>query len=131
MTEAKGVFKSVSGKWFVLVFLALASIIPSHAQAPTGTILGTVKDSSGGAVAGAGVTAANTETGTSRMISTGEDGSYRIDALPVGHYSVKIGHTGFKTFNRNDLVLDVSQEAVVNASLEVGAATQAQLDAAA
>lgn len=124
MSKSTGVFKSEYKIAFVLVFLALLSLVPVHAQVPTGTILGTVKDTSGGAVVGATVTAVDTETGASRSVPTGQDGGYRLDALPVGHYSVKVTNAGFKTFAQNDIVLEVSQQAVINATLQVGTAAQ-------
>src|ERR1700693_4655312 len=109
--------------------LAMASIlsgvaIPSFAQAPTGTILGVVKDASGGSISGATVTALNTETGLTRTLRTADDGAYRFPALPVGHYSVKVDRSGFKPETHEGLVLDVSQEEVLNFTLEIGAATQ-------
>lgn len=105
-----------------LVVLAL-TCLPLFAQLPTGTILGVIKDSSGGTVAGANVTVRNIETGLSRVLSTGEDGGYRFVALPVGHYDVKTEKSGFRSRTQTGIVLDVSQEAVVNVSLEVGTAT--------
>jgi len=122
--QHKGVFRIVHRVIGVLLFLALLGIVPAYAQAPTGTILGSVKDASGGLIAGATVTALNMETGLSRSVPTGEDGSYRFDALPVGRYSLKIEHAGFKTITQTGIVLDVSQEVVINVSLQVGGATQ-------
>jgi outer membrane receptor protein involved in Fe transport len=94
------------------------------AQLPTGTILGVVKDSSGAAVPGATLTVRNVDTDQSRNITTGQDGAYRVPALAVGHYEVKTSHTGFKTETQTGLVLDVSQELVVNFELQVGTTEQ-------
>src|SRR5229473_324752 len=105
-----------------IVLIAACMAIPALAQLPTGTILGTVKDSSAGAVAGASVMVRNTETGLTRTLPTGEDGAYRFSALPVGHYEVRVEREGFKTTTQKGLVLDVSQEVVTNFALEVGAA---------
>ncbi len=103
----------------------LVSIVPSTlAQLPTGTILGIVKDSSGAAAPGATVTIRNTDTGQSRTASTGEDGAYRVPALAVGHYEVKAEHSGFKSETETNVTLDVSQELVVNFTLEVGTSQQ-------
>jgi hypothetical protein len=109
--------------WALAVIMLLATI-PVFAQQSVGTILGVVKDTSGGTVAGATVTILNTETNLSRSATTGDDGAFRLPSLPVGRYSVKIEKTGFKTETRPGMVLEVAQELVVNASLEVGAATQ-------
>jgi hypothetical protein len=106
----------------LMAFLLNVSI--AMAQLPAGTILGVVKDSSGGVVPGASVTARQTETDQSRSAVTGADGSYRFDALPVGNYEITVKATGFQTVVQTGLVLSVGQEAVSNLSLEVGAVSQ-------
>src|SRR5712671_6606478 len=109
--------------WAMGLILFLVAV-PVFAQLATGTILGVVKDTSGGTVAGAKVTVTNSETTQSRTVTTNDDGSYRFPGMPAGHYSVKIEKDGFKTSTQNGLVLDVSQEAVANASMEVGSSAQ-------
>ena len=76
----------------VLLVLVAASV--GFAQLPTGTILGTVKDSSGGVVPGVTVTIVNADTNLTRTVTTADDGAYRVPALPVGHYSVKTEKSG-------------------------------------
>ena len=64
-----------------------ASLLPvsAQAQAPTGTILGNVKDSSGAAVPGAEVTATNLGTQFSRTHARPTPtGQYALPLLPVG-----------------------------------------------
>src|ERR1039457_6746417 len=107
--------------WGVLVLLSVSVAL---AQAPTGTILGTVKDPSGAVVAGAAVTVKNLDTGFSRTATTGDDGSYRFSALPVGNYEIDVTHEGFNTETLTGLTLTVAQEAVMNVTLRVGSAAQ-------
>ena len=90
------------------------------AQLPTATILGTVKDASGAVVPGAAVSVKNTETGLIRSAETAADGRFRFPALSVGAYEVRVEHTGFQAAVRSGLTLAVSDEAVVNFTLEVG-----------
>ncbi len=97
---------------------------PLFAQLPTATILGVVKDSSGGVVSGATVMVRNVDTDLSRTLTTQEDGSYRVPALPVGNYEVQVTREGFKTATRKGLTLTVGQEAVVDPMLEVGSTGQ-------
>ena len=47
-----GVFNCSCKIFFILLFLVSLCVGSAFAQAPTGAILGTVRDSSGGAVAG-------------------------------------------------------------------------------
>jgi hypothetical protein len=107
----------------LLAFVMLLSQGAS-AQLPTGTILGVVKDSSGAVVPGATVTVQSTETNQTRTATTDSSGSYRVNALPVGHYVIKIEHTGFRTETQTGLNLEVGQEAVIDVALEVGTSEQ-------
>src|SRR5260370_25032226 len=109
---------------FVLGLVLFVAAVPLFAQSPTGTILGTVKDPSGALVVGAAVTAQNVEPGTSRSISTHGTGAYRLAALPVGHYDLRVERSGFKPTTQKGLVLDVGQEAVLNFALEVGSTSE-------
>jgi Carboxypeptidase regulatory-like domain/TonB dependent receptor len=93
-------------------------------QLPTATILGAVRDSTGAVLPGAGINAKNLETGLTRTSVSAEDGSYRLLALPVGAYEVRVELPGFRTEVRTGLTLTVSQEAVVNFALQVGAVEQ-------
>jgi len=107
------------------VALALVVVaIPVVAQLPTGTILGTVKDTTGASVPGATVTIRNADTGAVRTVMTDTSGAFDVPELPTGHYEVKAEHQGFKTFVRAGVTLDVAQQAVINFTLDVGATTQ-------
>src|ERR1700676_2307243 len=107
-----------------LLILILGAVGGAFAQSNTGTMLGTVKDSSGAVVSGATVTARNTETNATRTFTTGDDGAYRIPSLKVGTYEIRAEHEGFKAEVHAGLTLTVSQEEVVNFALEVGATQQ-------
>jgi len=104
----------------ILVLLA----IPAAAQLPTGTILGVAKDTSGGVLPNTTVTIMNVDTGLKRIVTTAEDGSYRVPELSVGHYEVKGEHAGFKTETRKGITLEVTDQDVVNLIFEVGSTDQ-------
>jgi len=110
-------------RWIVMVALLLATT-PGFAQLPTGTILGTVKDASGGVVPGATVTITNTDTALTRTGTSGTDGSYRFPALPVGHYRVQVTREGFGALTRTGITLEVAQEAAIDVTLQVGSTAQ-------
>jgi hypothetical protein len=107
----------------VALIVLLVSAIPGSAQS-TSTILGVVKDSSGGVVPDATVTVVNTETSLSRSVKTESDGSFRFPALAVGRYTVKFEKEGFRTETQQGLMLEVAQNLVVNTTLQVGTAAQ-------
>jgi len=102
----------------------VVAVSASLAQLPTATILGAVRDASGAVIPGVSLTARNLETGQTRTAATALDGSYRFSALPVGSYEVRAEQAGFRSAARMGLTLSVSQEAVVNFALEVGAIEQ-------
>ena len=112
----------VMGCLFVLAFFVGLPTI--QAQVSTGTILGVVHDSSGAVVPGASVVARETETNQSRTETTGGDGAYRFDGLPVGSYEITVKATGFETVVQTGLTLAVGQEAVSNFALQVGSVSQ-------
>jgi hypothetical protein len=116
-------FVAVCRIFAVMSLLVALGSITAFAQTSQ-SILGTVKDTSGGVVAGASVTVRNTETQLTRTLPTGDDGAYRFSGLPTGHYDVTAERDGFKKSTRKDLVLDVSQELVTNFALEVGSPNQ-------
>lgn len=107
-----------------LVCLAAISATGSFAQVATGTIEGVVRDSSGGIVPGAAVTVQNVDTNQTRTLTTNDAGEYRAPALQVGHYTVKVEKDGFRTLTQQGLTLEVQQELVVNADMQVGTANQ-------
>src|SRR2546427_5632637 len=115
--------KVIGIRWMVMVVWLLAAI-PGFAQLPTGTILGTVKDPSGGVVPGGIVTITNTDTSLTRTGTTGADGSYRFPALPVGHYRVQVTKEGFGALTRTGITLEVAQEAAIDVTLQVGSTAQ-------
>src|SRR5207249_9443465 len=54
----------------------------------SGAISGLVRDNTGAVIPGTTVTAKHIETGLTRTVQTGEEGSYTMPALPVGDYEV-------------------------------------------
>ncbi len=106
-----------------LALMALvACLLPgaAAAQTTTGTILGEVKDSSGGAMPGVTVTAVNQANGLTRETVTDERGNYRFAAMPAGDYTVKATLTGFKEATRSNLRLAINSQVAAPFVLEVG-----------
>jgi hypothetical protein len=124
MGGSKGVLKAFIAFGAAIVLLACSfATMPASAQ-EAGTILGVVKDPSGAVIPNATVTIMNVDTTVSRTATTGPDGAFRVPALQPGHYSVKVEAAGFQTQTQTGLTLNVAQELVVNAALQVGAASQ-------
>jgi hypothetical protein len=89
-----------------------------------GTLLGTITDPSGRAIAGAKVTATETATAVKQTIATDGRGFYAFQSLPVGRYEVEVNAAGFKPLRRTGVEVDVHGKVVVDASLEIGERTE-------
>ena len=77
-----------SFRLITLLLLVFSVALVSFGQSFRGTLRGEVKDASGAAIAGAAVSARNTQTGLTRTATTSGDGSYIISELPSGSYDV-------------------------------------------
>jgi hypothetical protein len=108
----------------VLAFLGVLLFSSAALAQTTGAIRGTVKDPSGAVVPAAQVTATLLGTDTVRASVADKDGAFEIIELPVGHYEVTIDASGFKKFVVKDLAVDIGHVAFVNATLQVGGATE-------
>ncbi len=86
----------------------------STVYAQNAQITGTVKDSTGGVMPGATVTAKNQATGLARTEVTDAGGNYRLPSLPPGNYSVTIEIVNFGAETRPDIVLVIDQTAIMN-----------------
>jgi len=91
-------------------------------QKDTGSITGTVRDSSGSVVPGAAITITNA-VGLKQTTNSDEQGDYLIPGLPPGTYKVAVSAPGFKPFEANLIVLTAGQNARSDASLELAGAT--------
>jgi hypothetical protein len=105
---------------FALAFVVCASI-PAVAQVSTGSIVGTVVDASGQVIPGAQVTIRNVNRNTSSAHVTDQNGTYSALFLVPGTYEVQVELSGFKTWIRSGLVLQVNDRLRIDAALEVGA----------
>jgi hypothetical protein len=116
---------------FLVLALPLALVLlclvppPLAAQAVTGTVLGTVRDSSGGALAGATVTLVNEGTGFSRSVATDTSGEYTAPLMPTGTYIVSCEMSGFKKVSVANVHVGVDQKVRTDLKLELGQMTEA------
>ena len=107
-----------------LAVLSLGLATAAVAQSVSGTILGTVTDSTGAVVAGAKVTIINEGTGLTRTVVADVNGEYTAPGLPTGHYTITSEMTGFKTVALSNVEVGVDQRVRINVKHEVGAMTE-------
>src|SRR4051812_18436824 len=108
----------------VSILLAACSPAMVNAQSVSGTILGTVTDSSGSVIPNAKVTIVNEGTGLTRTVHADANGEFTAPSLPTGHYTVIAELTGFKTLTLSNIELGVDQRARIDLKLDVGAMTE-------
>jgi hypothetical protein len=89
-------------------------------QAVNATLLGTVTDSSGAAVANVKITITETNTGISHNSQTNDSGNYILPDLPPGTYTVTAELPGFKRASRAAIDLIVNTTERVDLVLEPG-----------
>jgi Carboxypeptidase regulatory-like domain len=112
-------------RWTLLALLIAAfATIGAQAQLDTASLSGILTDPSGAVVPHATITLTQTDTNFVRVSKTKGDGSYHEEFLPVGPYKVQVAALGFKTLDRSGIILSVMQEATLNLTLEIGAASQ-------
>ena len=107
-----------------VILLAFSLCISTFGQAVTGTLLGSVTDSSSALVANAKVTITEKNTGISRNTETNASGNYTFPDLPPGTYTVTTQLEGFKKDIRDNIVVDVNTTARVDAVLQPGNLSQ-------
>jgi hypothetical protein len=90
----------------------------------TGSIRGTVSDSTGAGIPGASVTATNTQTDQKRSTQTTTSGIFLFPDLPIGPYELEISKPGFNAQNRQGTQLLTGQTIGLDIVLAVGSQTE-------
>src|SRR5579859_5874898 len=112
--------------WFVLVVtlgtacsLVVTPAANAQATVGTGSIQGTVTDSSGASIAGAKISITNKANGQVIKVTSTSAGAYTAGSLVPGTYTVRVEANGFKA-SQQDMVVQVGTTANGNIALEVG-----------
>ncbi|HMJ62784.1 MAG TPA: carboxypeptidase regulatory-like domain-containing protein, partial [Bryobacteraceae bacterium] len=103
------------------VVLFFAAILNAQESA---SIVGTVTDQSGAAVAGASVKLVNAGTQFTRSLETNTDGQYVASAIPTGEYEVTVEKQGFQKLERTGIRLTTASKLNVDLQLALGSQTQ-------
>jgi Carboxypeptidase regulatory-like domain len=124
----------------IWTILLLACSTVSLWAAANGSLSGTLRDPSGGVVAGAAITLVNSALKTEFTAICNGQGFYSFPSLPVGHYDMTVAATGFKTQKKTNLTIDTDAALTLDFVLQVGqqsetvvvtatdATTEAQVD---
>jgi hypothetical protein len=104
--------------WMLAAVLLAAT--PTFAQQGTAEFAGKVTDEQGAVLPGVTVVITNEDTGVYREIVSGEDGGFFAPQLVPGRYKITAKLTGFRTFERGGLILQVGKTLTINPTLAVG-----------
>ncbi|HEY1950628.1 MAG TPA: TonB-dependent receptor [Bryobacteraceae bacterium] len=108
----------------LLAFWLLTIAMSCFGQTDTGTILGVVSDSSGGALPGAQVTIENQGTNLPQKVITDSSGNFTSAPLAIGVYRVTVSANGFGTKILSGLTLRVSDRMRLPVTLQPGEVRQ-------
>ena len=108
----------------MLVALLVCTALAWSQGGVTGTILGTVTDTTGAVIAGAPVDITNIDTGVTTHVATTSTGDYTAPNLIPDNYKVSVVMQGFSKAVVNNITLVVAQQARINVQLKPGATSE-------
>jgi len=108
------------GLLFFVGLLILATR-PAAAQ-NTGSIFGTVQDSTGAVIPNADVTTDNSATGATRTVKTNASGEFLVSSLPVGVYTLTVNAPQFEIFVVTGITVDANASIKELVSMKTGSA---------
>ncbi|MCS6875086.1 MAG: carboxypeptidase-like regulatory domain-containing protein, partial [Pyrinomonadaceae bacterium] len=106
--------------WLILVVTCLS--VAAIGQELTGTIVGTVRDTTGAVIPGATITVRDQQKGKAvvRVVTTDAEGEYNAPNILVGVYEISVEAKGFKRTVKTDVKIDIGQRRTVDITLEAG-----------
>ena len=116
--------QAIVGCIMVVCLVLGIGVNTASGQAVFGSIIGSVTDPQGNAVAGAKVTVTSTTKSFTYDTTTNESGNYSVTHLIPDTYKVHIEAAGFQITEIASVVLNADTAATVDAHLLVGAVTQ-------
>ena len=108
----------------IRLLIAVAVTCAAMFAQSTGTLVGTVQDSSGAVIAGAEVRVINEGTGQQTTAMTDDAGRFNFPRLPVGDYRMNATRAGLRQFVATGIRLDSDQSRQANITLELGQTTE-------
>ena len=102
--------------------VAAAAIV--SAQGNTGSILGSVTDSSSAVIPNAKMTITNKSTGVKAETTSDSAGNYLFNFLQPGVYRVDAEVSGFKRFQRDNVSLEMTRQLRIDVAMETGQLTE-------
>ena len=105
---------------FTGLALSLFLVHAAHAQVASGTLSGMVVDESSAAVPFASISAKEESTGFTRTTQSGAQGSYVLEELPPGSYSITAQRDGFRETTAEHISVEVNRKTHLDLNLKIG-----------
>ena len=121
MQEFRSLF---SPSVIIFAILSVSCAIPGIAQVDRSSLTGTVTDPSGRLLGQTHITAVENSTQLRREGVSDTAGRYEIAELPVGKYTIRFDHPGFKTLTFVDVEQVVGRTRTLDAALQVSGAEE-------
>ncbi len=96
-------------KLFPILLVISLHFSLAWAQVNTGTILGTIQDSTGAVLPGTEVVVTHVDTGRSRTVISDDEGRYQAPNLNLGYYEIVASLPGFRTAIRTGIEITVGR----------------------
>lgn len=109
-----------------LNFLVLCLVmlpLTATAQSTFGSMLGTVKDTSGSVIPNASVKIINIDENSIRNVQANSNGDYEAVNMKPGRYRLEVSASGFQVFTTSEVMLTARQTLRVDATLSTGQVT--------
>src|ERR1700674_1321658 len=115
---------SIAAMLTICICLVTLTAQPAWGQAVYGSIIGTVTDPQGAAVANAKVTVTDQRKGTSDTTTTNDSGNYAVTHLIPDVYTVRVESPGFKASELKDVIVSADAAANVPLQFQVGGTSE-------
>lgn len=102
---AREIFSGVLHAYLAVALIVFACSSQLGAQVTSGTILGSVQDSTGAVIPGAKITASAPSIGVTRTVTSSGNGTFSVPNLPAATYHLSVQAKGFETSQKDGVVL--------------------------
>jgi hypothetical protein len=116
---------SIRHSEWIRLAMALLMVLPAlgaFAQYENGSLVGTIRDSSGAAIPNASVAVTNNATGIVTNVTSNASGDYEVPSLRFGIYTVAAKATGFADAVAKDITITVGGRVRIDLKMTIGAA---------
>src|SRR5712691_12017573 len=112
------------GPALLVSHLVVASAAAQTVSATLGAIDGRVTDNTNAVLPGVTVTVSGASLMGTRVVTTNEQGAYRIAAVPPGDYTVVFELSGFAPLRRTEIRVDLGFTVTLNVQMALGAVSE-------